>query len=163
MPKILVAFFSPDKTAHNTTRHVAKLIAKITKAKTYEIKPKISYTQADMNWHDENSRSSREMADKNFRPELADTNLNVEDYNIIYLGFPIWWYVAPHLINNFLESYNFAGKTIITFATSDGSDFGETLDGLIYSNPDARFIEGRVFRGTTTEEDVEEWIKTIEI
>ena len=126
MAEILVAFFSPDDVTKNTTRKVANFIAEITGADTYEIKPEITYTIKDLDWEDRTSRSSAEMLDPSSRPKLADKSANIQKYQFIYLGFPIWWYLAPHIINTFLESYDFTGKTIITFATSDGSVWGQT-------------------------------------
>ena len=162
MTRITVAFFSPDATAHHSTRDVAKLIQEITDADFYEIKPAEPYNEEDLDWEDKTSRSSMEMADSKSRPELADKNATFEDYDIIYLGFPIWWYVAPHIINTFLETYDFSGKTIVTFATSGGSSWGDTLKYLKPSSPNAKFIEGKVFRGTINKDTLTEWIKTID-
>lgn len=159
MSKNLVAYFSPT----GTTREVAELIVELTGADSYEIIPKVKYTSADLDWNNKNSRSSAEMLDKNSRPELADKNAKISSYDVIYLGFPIWWYVAPHIINSFLESYDFAGKTIVTFATSGGSGFGDTLSHLKHSAPDTRFIEGKVFRGYTAKATVSTWLKTIDV
>ncbi len=122
----IVVFFS----ATGRTKEVAEKLGTVLQCDTFEIKPKIKYTDADLNWMDKNSRSSKEMGDKSFRPALADINIDISNYSTIFLGFPIWWYVAPTIINSFLENYDFANKTIILFATSGGSDFGKTLDGL---------------------------------
>lgn len=159
MAKNLVAFFS----ATGSTRKVANIVAEVTGADVYEIKPAVAYTNQDLNWNKRNSRSSIEMADETSRPELADKEAPVANYDVIYLGFPIWWYVAPHIINKFLESYNFSGKTIIIFATSGGSGFGETLKKLKPCSPNAKFIEGKVFRGRADKADVEEWIQSLNI
>ncbi len=161
MSKILVAFFSPNPDSHHTTRKVAEFITEITGADTYEIKPATPYTEEDLDWENKESRTTVEMADTKSRPELADKNSTFDDYDVIYLGFPIWWYVAPHIINNFLESYDFSGKTIVTFATSDGSSWGDTLKHLKPSSPKAKFIEGKVFRGKINKENITDWIKTI--
>jgi len=120
--KKLVAYFS----ASGTTRKLAKNLAEVIGADVYEIKPATPYTGKDLNWNNSQSRSSLEMADINSRPALADKDAKISDYDTIFIGFPIWWYVAPHIINSFLESYDFAGKTIVIFATSGGSGFGET-------------------------------------
>ena len=126
MSKKLVAYFS----ASGVTKKAAELLAKAAGADIYEITPKVPYTSADLNWMDKQSRSSVEMRDVSSRPEIADKNAKIENYDTIFLGFPIWWYVAPTIINTFLESYDFSGKTIVLFATSGGSRFGKAVDGL---------------------------------
>lgn len=140
MSKKLVAYFS----ASGITAGVAKKLAKEANADIYEIKPSVPYTKADLNWQDKNSRSSIEMSDHNSRPEIADKNADISKYDTIYLGFPIWWYIAPTIINTFLECYDFSGKKIILFATSGGSGFGKTLINLKSSTVDAEIIEGKV-------------------
>ncbi len=159
MAKSLVAFFS----ASGSTRKLANILAEVAGADTYEIKPATPYTGKDLNWNNQNSRSSLEMSNETSRPVLAEKNANVTDYDVIYLGFPIWWYVAPHIINSFLEAYDFSGKTIVTFATSGGSGFGDTLSKLKASSPNAKFIEGRVFRGRTDKAAVADWLKSVKI
>ena len=114
-----------------------------TNADIYEIKPAVPYTKADLNWQDKNSRSSIEMSDHNSRPEIADENADISKCDTIYLGFPIWWYIAPTIINTFLESYDFSGKKIILFATSGGSGFGKTLVNLKSNAVGAEIIEGK--------------------
>ena len=153
-----MAVFSPT----GTTRKIANLITEVTGADIYEIKPAEKYTSMDLDWDKQNSRTTKEMQDINSRPELADKNANISEYDTIYLGFPIWWYVAPHIINTFLESYDFSGKTIVTFATSGGSGFGDTLSFLKHSAPDAKFIQGRVFRGRIEKDTVATWLKTVD-
>ena len=138
MSSKLVAYFS----ASGVTAGVAKKLAEATGADLYEIKPAKTYSSADLNWNDSNSRSSVEMRDKKFRPELADKNAKIEGHDIIFIGFPIWWYVAPTIINSFLESYDFSGKKIILFATSGGSGFGKAVEGLQPSAPNAKIQEG---------------------
>ena len=123
MSKKLVAYFS----ASGITRNVAKMVAEAAGADLYEITPKEAYTKADLNWMDKKSRSSVEMADKKIRPEITDTDAKIAEYDEIFLGFPIWWYVAPTIINTFLEKYDFTGKKIVLFATSGGSGFGNTV------------------------------------
>ena len=148
MSKTLVAFFS----ASGTTRNVAQELANAVGADLYEIKPEIPYTKADLDWRNERSRSTLEMKDKSSRPTLADKNANIAAYDIVFVGFPIWWYVAPTIINTFLESYNFAGKIIVPFATSGSSGFGETVAGLKSSvDPTARLMEGTILNGKTFE------------
>ena len=155
--KNLVAYFS----ASGSTRKLANTLAEVVGADVYEIKPAIRYTGKDLNWNDSQSRSSVEMADKNSRPALADTDAKISDYDTIFLGFPIWWYVAPHIVNTFLESYDFSGKTIVIFATSGGSDFGDTLNQLKPSCNAARWVQGQVFRSRTDKATLADWVKTI--
>ena len=160
MSKALVAFFS----ASGTTRKTAQTLAEAIGANTYEIKPETPYKGPDLNWNNSQSRSSVEMSDKTSRPALADKNANIDNYDVIYLGFPIWWYVAPHIINTFLESYDFTGKTIAVFATSGGSGFGNTLAELKTSAPNAaKWIEGKVFRGRTSKEELTAWANSLNI
>ena len=154
MSKKLVAYFS----ASGVTENAAKLLAEATKADIYEIKPSVPYTSADLNWMDKKSRSSVEMNDKSSRPKLADKNANIADYDTIFVGFPIWWYVAPTIINTFLESYDFSGKTIVLFATSGGSRFGKTVDGLKKSVSESTVIqEGKILNGRISKDELSEW------
>ena len=155
MSKILVAYFS----ASGITANVAKNLAKLVKADTYEIVPKIPYTNADLNWMDKKSRSSVEMSDKNSRPEIIDNDVQIKDYDVIYLGFPIWWYIAPTIINTFLEKHDFSNKKIILFATSGGSSFGGTIENLKRSLSDsAQIFEGEVFRHSPSIEELKKLI-----
>ena len=124
--KALVAFFS----ASGTTKLTAERLARAAGADLYEIKPETPYTKADLNWMDKKSRSSVEMSDKSFRPPLADKSADIENRDTIFLGFPIWWYVAPTIVNTFLESYDFSGKRIVLFATSGSSGMGNTASEL---------------------------------
>lgn len=138
MSKKLVAFFS----ATGTTKRVAEKLAQEADADLYEIKPEVPYTSADLNWTDKTSRSTVEMHDLSSRPALADTDAPIKDYDVIYLGFPVWWYVAPRLIDSFLEAYDFAEKDIIVWVTSGGSGLGKTVPELEGLAPNANFIEG---------------------
>ena len=156
MGKKLVAYFS----ASGTTKKVAEMVADAAEADLYEITPKEAYTSADLNWMDKKSRSSVEMSDKKIRPEIAGEDTKTENYDEIFIGFPIWWYVAPTIINTFLEKYDFAGKKIILFATSGGSGFGNTVKELQPSAPDAIFIEGKLLNNTNKQE-IENWVKTL--
>ena len=140
MSKKLVAYFS----AGGNTARLAKKLAEAAKADLYEIKPSVPYTAADLNWQDKKSRSSVEMNDHSSRPAIADANANVGAYDTIYVGFPVWWYIAPTIINTFLEQYDFSGKKIILFATSGGSGFGRAVDNLKSSAPQASIKEGKV-------------------
>ena len=158
MSKNLVVFFS----ASGVTENVAKLLAVATNADLFEIKPEVPYTKADLNWQDENSRSSVEMKNKSSRPAIAEGNAKVEEYDVIFLGFPIWWYVAPTIINTFLESYDFAGKTIILFATSGSSGFGETVEGLKGSVDGTTVIrEGKILNGSQNIDSIKDWVATL--
>ena len=156
MGKNLVVYFS----ASGTTRKIAEMIAQAAEADLYEIKPKQPYSKTDLNWMDKKSRSSVEMSDKKFRPEITDTDAQIGGYNEVILGFPIWWYVAPTISNTFLESYDFLGKKIVLFATSGGSGFGNTVSELKLSAPDADIVEGKVFQRAAKQE-IEEWVKRI--
>lgn len=157
--KALVAYFS----ATGTTAKAARALAKAAGADLYEIKPAISYTSADLNWMDKRSRSSVEMNDKHSRPALADMNAPVTGYDVIFLGFPIWWYMAPTIINSFLESYDFSGKTIILFATSGGSGLGKSAAGLRPSAPGARIVDGRLLNGRLSENELKSWIEKMNL
>ena len=160
MSKKLVAFFS----ASGSTRKLANSLAEILGADTYEIKPVTPYIGKDLNWNNSQSRSSLEMADINSRPELADKSAKIADYDVIFIGFPIWWYVAPHIINSFLESYDFAGKTVVIFATSGGSGFGDTLNQLKTSCSDSTlWIQGKVFCGRSDKSALTDWVKSLPI
>lgn len=158
MKKILAAYFS----ASGVTAEVAKKLAKAAGADLYEIKPAVPYTDKDLDWRNEQSRSSVEMRSKTSRPALADNNADISKYDTIFLGFPIWWYVAPTIINTFLESYDFSGKTIILFATSGGSGFGSTVKNLKDSvASDTNIIEGKI--NNMSDESLRTWIESLNI
>lgn len=155
----LVAYFS----ASGNTAKAAKALAKAAGADLYEIKPAVPYTGADLNWMDKGSRSSVEMNDKNSRPALADTDAPVAEHDVIFLGFPIWWYTAPTIINTFLERYDFSGKTIVLFATSGGSSLGSTAVALQSSAPGARILDGRLLNGRLNEGDLKAWVSGLKL
>ena len=158
MSKTLVAYFS----ASGTTAKAAKNLAEAAGADLYEIKPAVPYTQADLNWMDKKSRSSVEMNDKSSRPALEDKDANIAAYDTILLGFPIWWYVAPTIINSFLESYDFSGKKIVLFATSGGSGFGKAADGLRGSAAaDTVITEGKILNGNPSIDELKAWVNTL--
>lgn len=157
MSKTLVAFFS----ASGVTRQVAQKLAAAAQADLYEIKPAVPYTQADLNWRDKSSRSSVEMQNLAIRPQLADTDAKIEQYDRIFLGYPIWWYMAPTIINTFLESYDFSGKSIILFATSGGSGFGKSVKELSPSSPNATIREGRMLNGNPSEQELRQWVESL--
>ena len=154
MAKKLVAYFS----ASGTTKRVAEMVAEAAGADLYEIEPTVPYTKADLNWMDKNSRSSVEMKDKTSRPEIKPTDAKVADYDEILIGFPIWWYVAPTIINTFLEAYDFSGKKITLFATSGGSGFGNTVKELQPSAQGAQFVEGKLLNHANKKE-IDELVK----
>ena len=160
MSKNLVAYFS----ASGVTANAAKNLAEAAGADLYEIKPAVPYTSADLNWQNKQSRSSIEMNDKSSRPALADTDVNITDYDTIFVGFPVWWYTAPTIINTFLESYDFSGKTIILFATSGGSGISGTAKALKESVSDnAKLIEGKVLNRETSATSLKDWISGLGI
>ena len=158
MTKSLVAYFS----ATGTTAGAAELMAKAADAELFAIRPAVPYTKADLNWMDDRSRSSLEMRDPSSRPAIAGRVENMDAYDRVYLGFPIWWYVAPTIINSFLESYDFSGKTIVLFATSGGIGFGKTVEGLKGSvYPTARIMGGRLLNGRLSESELRAWVKSL--
>jgi flavodoxin len=158
MSKKLVAYFS----ASGVTRNVAKELAEAAGADLYEIKPQVAYTKADLDWQDKKSRSSIEMSDKSSRPGITDKDANVGAYDVVFVGFPIWWYVAPTIINTFLESYDFAGKTIVPFATSGSSGIGETVARLKESvDASAVITKGEMLNGRRTKESLTAWVNSL--
>ena len=156
MSKRLVAYFS----ASGVTKRTAEMVAEAAGADLYEITPKVRYTDADLNWMDKKSRSSVEMSDKKIRPEIITGDIDVAPYDEILIGFPIWWYVAPTIINTFLESYDFSGKKIVLFATSGGSGFGNTVRELQPSASNAQIVEGKLLNGAT-KQSVSKWVETL--
>ena len=160
MAKKLVAYFS----ASGVTAKVADMLADTVGADIHEIRPKVPYTKADLNWMNKKSRSSIEMNNKSIRPEIAESNVKIENYDVIFLGFPIWWYVAPTIINTFLEKYDFSGKKIILFATSGGSKFGKTEEELKVSvSADTEIIEGKLLNGRQSIASIKAWTDTLNI
>lgn len=158
MSKKLVAYFS----ASGVTGNVARLLAEAADADLFEIKPEVPYTKEDLNWRDENARSTVEMRDKSSRPAIAEGDAKVKEYDVIFVGFPIWWYVAPTIINTFLESYDFAGKTVVLFATSGSSGFGKTVEALKGSVDSTTVIkEGKILNGSQNVNVLRDWIATL--
>lgn len=155
----LVAYFS----ATGTTAKAAKALANAVGGALYEIKPAVPYTSADLNWMDKSSRSSVEMKDAHSRPALADTGAPVSGHDVIFLGFPVWWYVAPTILNTFLEAYDFTGKTIVLFATSGGSGLGKSADGLRPSAPGAKIVDGRMLNGHLNEAELRAWAEGLKL
>ena len=161
MSKNLVAYFS----ARGSTKGVAEKLANVVNGDLYEIEPEEPYTAEDLDWTNPKSRSSIEMKEnRSFRPSIKSKVDNIDDYDTIYLGFPIWWYVAPTIVNTFLESYDFSGKTIIPFATSGSSGMENTVNELKPScSDDARFIEGKRFPASVSEDELKSWIDNLNI
>ena len=153
---ILVAYFS----ATGTTKRVAENLAKATGGDLYKIKPVKAYTNADLNWHDSNLRTSVEMNNPKSRPEIITGDLSIENYDTIYLGFPIWWGTAPKVVHTFLEKYDFSGKKIVIFATSGSSGLGNTANTLKQSvSKTTTIVEGDVLNSNPSVEELKQWVK----
>ena len=159
MSRKLVAYFS----ASGVTAKVAETLAEAIGADIYEIEPKIPYTKADLDWTNKQSRSSVEMNDPASRPAIAGVRDNMADYDTIFVGFPIWWYVAPTIINTFLESYDLSGKTIVPFATSGGSGMGKTNEKLLPSCAGAKLLEGKVSRSGVSKAEMCQWASDLSL
>ena len=160
MSKKLVAYFS----ASGITAKVAGMLADAVGADIHEIRPKFPYTKADLNWMDQRSRSTIEMNNKEFRPEIEHSDVDITGYNVVFLGFPIWWYRAPSIINTFLESCDFSNKKVILFATSGGSRFGKTAEELKVSVPaSCEIIEGKLLNGRQAIPSIREWTESLNI
>lgn len=157
MSKKLVAYFS----ASGVTAGVAEKLAGAAGADLHEIKPAVPYTKADLDWMNKQSRSSIEMSDLSSRPEISGRVDNMDEYDVIFVGFPIWWYVAPTIINTFLESYDLTGKTIILFATSGGSGFGKTAEKLADSCKGAAIKGEKLLNGKVDKDTLSEWVKEL--
>jgi flavodoxin len=151
--KVLVAYFS----ASGTTKSVAQQLAEVAEADLHEIKPEKPYTDADLDWNDKQSRSSVEMQDKHSRPAITAKLQNMKDYDVVYVGFPIWWYTCPTIINTFMEAYDFQGKTIIPFATSGGSSIKKACADLKTAYPDLNWKEGKLLNRASKAE-LQKWV-----
>lgn len=156
MRKKLVTYFS----ASGVTKAAAERLAKATGADLFEIKPAVPYTHADLDWTNKKSRSSVEMNDQNSRPEIAETVSHMENYDTVFIGFPIWWYVAPTIINTFVESYDFSGKTIVPFATSGGSRMGKTVEVLKTLCPTANWEKGKMMN-RMSDQELTTWVNSL--
>ncbi len=154
MTKKLVAYFS----ASGQTAKLAKTLAGVANADLFEIVPEQPYTSADLNWQDKNSRSSREMNDPASRPAISSAVANMDQYDVVFVGFPIWWYVAPTIIQTFLETYDLAGKTVVPFATSGSSGMGRTSKVLAPSCKGAKVLEGKRFSANTSASQLKKWV-----
>lgn len=157
MSKKLVAYFS----ASGVTASLAKNLAAAIDADLFEIEPEVKYTKADLDWTNKKSRSSVEMNDKLSRPAVAKKLGTISEYDEVFVGFPIWWYIAPTIVNTFLEGYDLAGKTIIPFATSGGSGMGETNAYLANSCKGAKLVEGKVLRRNACADELKKWAEEV--
>ena len=153
--KVLVAYFS----ASGVTEGVAMQLAEMTSGDLHKIQPEQPYTEADLDWRDKQSRSTIEMQDKNSRPAITNKLTNMQDYDVVYVGFPIWWYTAPTIINTFMEAYDFKGKTVIPFATSGGSDIKKACENLKAAYPDVNWKEGKLLN-RVSKDDLKKWVET---
>lgn len=158
MSRKLVAYFS----ASGVTAKVAEKLSEAIGADLYAIEPEVPYTKSDLDWMDKKSRSTIEMNNPASRPAIAGKRDNMNDYDTVFVGFPIWWYVAPTIINTFLESYDLTGKTIIPFATSGGSDMGKTNEKLLPSCKGAKLLNGKVFKASVSGADLAKWAEGLE-
>ena len=157
MSKNLVAYFS----AQGSTAKLAKTLAAAAEAELYEIKPAVPYERRDLNWMDKKSRTTVEMQDKSCRPALADTDAPVAEADVIFVGFPIWWYREPSIIDSFLDAYDWTGKTVVPFFTSGGSDLGEGQGRIEMLAKGAKVLRGRRFSARASESDLKQWIENI--
>lgn len=156
MKRILTAYFS----ASGVTKAAAEKLAKAIGSDLFEIEPEVPYTKSDLNWMNKNSRSSLEMKDPSSRPAIKAVCPDMEKYDVVFVGFPIWWYVAPTIVNTFLEAHDMRGKTVIPFATSGGSGMGKTNDALRPSLKDSKLLEGRIVN-RMSEEALKAWAETL--
>ena len=157
MSRKLVAYFSVS----GSTAQVAEKLAEAIGADIFAIEPEIPYTQADLNWMDKKARSTVEMNDPSSRPAIAAKRDNMAEYDVIFVGFPIWWYVAPTIINTFLESYDLSGKVIVPFATSGGSGMGQANARLAPSCKGAKLLVGKVFKRSTSHKELANWAEQL--
>ena len=159
MSKVLVAYFS----ASGETARLAKTIAGVAGGDLFEIEPQVKYTSADLNWNDKSSRSTVEMNDPKSRPAIASAVDNMAQYDTVFVGFPIWWYQAPRIIETFLESYDLTGKTVVPFATSGGSGMGKTVDLLRPSAPGAVWLPGKRLSSGASASAAQEWVSSLKL
>ena len=157
MAKTLVAFFS----ASGTTERVAEDLAEVIGADLFEIAPAEPYTSVDLNWQDKQSRSSIEMNDESCRPAIAGEVEDMAQYDTVFVGFPVWWYVEPRIIDTFLEAYDFSGKTIVPFATSGGSGLGKAPQRMQQLAPGSQVVEGRLLNGSPSAAELKSWAESL--
>ena len=152
--KVLVAYFS----ATGNTKAAAEKLAAVTGGELHAIEPVTAYTSADLDWHDKSSRSSVEMNDPSARPEIKSDDIDMAQFDTIYIGYPIWWYICPRIINTFVETYNLKGKTIRVFATSGSSTIDGSLEYLRKTYPELSWTDGAILT-TATESDIRQWVE----
>lgn len=157
--KVLVAYFS----ATGTTKGVAVHIANGLNADIYEIVPEEPYTDADLDYNDNNSRTTIEMNDPNARPVISGSVENMEQYDTVFIGYPIWWGEAPRIVSTFMESYDFSGKTIVPFCTSGGSGIGSSASNLERLTSGATWLDGRRLNGSDSQDTVMEWVNSLDL
>lgn len=155
MEKMLICYFS----ASGVTKKVAEKLSEITGSNLFEIKPSQEYTEQDLNWNDRNSRSSKETRNVTSRPEIKETIDNIDEYTTIFLGYPIWWDLAPRIINTFIESVDLSNKKVYVFATSGGSGVETSLNDLRRTYPNIKFISGKRLTENVTSNEVEGWLE----
>ena len=153
MSKVLVAYFS----ASGVTKRLSERFAKAIGADLYEIKPETEYTDADLNWMDKKSRSSLEMNDRASRPSIGNRVEDMSQYSVVFVGFPVWWYREPSIIDTFMEAYDFSGITVIPFATSGGSGLGDSAKNMQALAPGANVADGKRFGSGASEEELKTW------
>ena len=156
MSKALVAYFS----ASGTTERVAKRLAQAIDSDLFEIVPEVPYTSADLNWRDKRSRSSLEMGDRSSRPEIASSVADMAAYDVVFVGFPIWWYREPSIVDTFMESYDFSGKIVVPFATSGGSGINDAGENIAKLAAGATVEEGARLAASVSEKDLAKWAST---
>lgn len=159
MSKILVAYFS----ASGVTEEAARKLAQETKGDLYRIQPQVPYTSADLDWMDKKSRSTLEMKDPSSRPAILTGDLDIGSYDAVFLGFPVWWYVAPVIINTFLEAYDFSGKTVVPFATSGGSGIEKCEKALQSQYPSINWKSGKLLNGRISPDALASWLKALDL
>ena len=159
MSKKIVTYFS----AGGNTRTLAKTLAEAAGAELYEIRPELPYERKDLNWMDKQSRSTLEMQDPNCRPAMAAQEIPAEEADVIFLGFPIWWYREPSIIDSFLDAYDFTGKTVVPFFTSGGSELGEGQGRIEKLAKGAKVLEGRRFRASASESELKNWLAALKL
>ena len=153
----LVAYFSATGTTARASTRLAQAIG----ADLFEIVPERPYSAADLNWNDKSSRSSVEMANESCRPAIASLVDNMDDYDTVYVGFPVWWYVEPRIVDTFLEAHDLAGKTVVPFATSGGSGLGRAPQRMAELAPGARVAEGRMLNGNPGLDELRDWVASL--
>lgn len=159
MSKKLVAYFS----ASGVTKSVARNLSQTAGADLYRIQPEVPYTSADLDWMNKKSRSSIEMNDPASRPAIVAGDLDISSYDVVFLGFPVWWYVAPTIINSFLETYNFSGKTVIPFATSGSSGIENCEKKLQQQYPSINWKSGKLLNGHPGQDVLDSWVKSLNV